>query len=113
LLLEHPEYVEKKSRGGRFLPLSVGLSMWAHHRDTGFIGLVPRNQNNMPESEFYQRVHDETGAKFHFASSNDPHHHSKIHRGQIAHFCTIPTLDAPSTTERTQKLTPYKDFEWD
>ncbi len=106
LLIEHPEYVRQKQRGGRFLPLAIGLSMWAHHPRTGLISLVPRNEFDLPPNHFYQIVHNQTGARHHFASADDPNRLAKINRGQIEDFCTIPTLDVPHTTERTKKLFP-------
>lgn len=111
LLFEHQEYVEQKSRGGRFLPLSVGLSMWAHYPNTKLIGLVPRNPGHISQNDFYQSVHDQTGAQFHFASSNDPHRLSKVRRGKYADFCTIPSIETPSTTARTRKLMPNIDLD--
>lgn len=104
LLFEPPEYVNKKSRGGRFLPLSMGVSMWAHYPNTSFIGLIPKNTENVSADIFYQSVHDEAGAQFHFASENDPNCYSKIKRGKLADFCLIPSLDTASTTIRTRKL---------
>jgi len=110
LLIEHPEYVEQKARGGRFLPLAIGLSMWALYPRTGLVGLVPRNEYCLHLNHFYRGVHNLTGAEYHFASADDPNHLAKITRGQeIADFCTIPTLDVelhPPTTERTKKLIP-------
>ncbi len=107
LLIEHPEYVEQKERGGRFLFLAIGLSMWAHHPRTGLISLVPRNEFDLPPNHFYQIVHNQTGARHHFASADDPNRLAKINRGQkIKDFCTIPTLDVPHTTERTRRLLP-------
>ena len=61
LLIEHPEYVNNKERGGRFLPLSIGISMWAHHPNTKLISLVPQKRPQSDLSHFYQDTHNQTG----------------------------------------------------
>lgn len=110
LLLEPDSYVQKKERGGRFLPLEVLLSMWAYFDPKTIISVLPEMPIGADESVYYQGLFDSTGAKYCFASEIDPLAGQKRARGENASF-TLIKKPVKRTTDMVEKLFPDNDIE--
>lgn len=106
LLFEQDGYLEKKARGGSFLPLTVRLSLWSYYNSNILLSAMPEITEGVDENKHYQQMFDRTHADYCFATSSDPNVIAKTQRGKYMGFNVIPDFDSASTTESVMKLMP-------
>lgn len=102
---EQDSYISAKDRRAPFLPLPVRLSMWDYF-GIDIVTVSPEKDVNIPVNDHYKSLFDNLGAKYCFATEDDPNLDLKIQRGELALFLVIPKVRVETTTDRVQKLFP-------
>ena len=82
LLLEQDWYMATKEREETFLPLNVRLSMWSLYHRLDLVGVLPVVEEGVDANDHYERIIQDLGVDYSFATENDPNLWSKIRRGR-------------------------------
>lgn len=110
LLLEREWYAESSPRGGRFIDLRAGISMWVYFNPKMIVSVMPQKDAEVMADVHYKKLFDQTGADYCFASRYDSLWEQKVKRGKSAPFLLIPDLFIQSTTSNVKRLSPGRDI---
>lgn len=111
LLLEREWYAEADTRGGRFIDLRAGISMWTYYNPRIIVSVMPQKDTEVVAEVHYQKLFDQTGADHCFASNHDRYWKQKVSRGKSTPFLLIPSVFVESTSGQVKALEQTQDVD--